>query len=297
MNQAEFETHRLAHQRIQSDLRRRPYTYGARTVYPRRAPIVNPNSPGLVLPVTSNDTLDSTNQPTLPVAGPSGVCLNPVDSTKPNISSQLMGRVDGNSELYDILSNFMTQDKSFLFFRNFSRLNIKNLLWMQDGLIELEKELIQAKSTDNAQHEGSQDDIIRLRKLIAENIALVQLSQLSELKKPKLVSQLRRWIEDIARIGHPGLRLLDGIDTPESDHVLIARSEEPRTGMYKFIEGLTWRLFSTPAAGGRKVWLPKGGSLYIFDNSMVRRAFRAAVTMLIWKVVYHSNVFEYGYHA
>ncbi|KAM5447407.1 hypothetical protein MaudCBS49596_005918 [Microsporum audouinii] len=129
-----------------------------------------------------------------------------------------MGRVDGNSELYDILSNFMTQDKSFLFSRNFSRLNIKNLLWMQDGLIELEKELIQAKSTDNAQHEGSQDDIIRLRKLIAET-------------------------------------------------------------------------------GGRKVRLPKGGSLYIFDNSMVRRALRAAVTTLIWKVVYHSNVFESGYHA
>ncbi|GFG10713.1 hypothetical protein IFM5058_05062 [Aspergillus udagawae] len=184
-----------------------------------------------------------------------------------------------------ILAAFMSQDKSFLVFRRFSKLNLQVLLKMQAGIFQLEQKLVQAKAAGDS-------DAVSTSELIAKqlhqyNAALLQYSQLTGLHRAEdtSISDLRQYIVNVAKGDTPIRRLLTAGDADEADFVSLDRDRIPRNRMYRLVERLTWRLFTTTAAGGRRVELPQQGTLYIFDDSMIQTTFRAIITMLTFLIL------------
>ncbi|GFF51352.1 hypothetical protein IFM46972_09276 [Aspergillus udagawae] len=179
----------------------------------------------------------------------------------------------------------MSQDKSFLVFRRFSKLNLQVLLKMQAGIFQLEQKLVQAKAAGDS-------DAVSTSELIAKqlhqyNAALLQYSQLTGLHRAEdtSISDLRQYILNVAKGDTPIRRLLTAGDADEADFVSLDRDRIPRNRMYRLVERLTWRLFTTTAAGGRRVELPQQGTLYIFDDNMIQTTFRAIITMLTFLIL------------
>ncbi|KAK2743241.1 hypothetical protein FQN57_004930 [Myotisia sp. PD_48] len=267
----EFEEHRKAHTQAQQELRRRPYrTYGGRSdPRPTTRPTTRPptqstgSSLGPILPMTNNEIEIQNAQ----IADP-----------------QPDKDVQGTLSLSRVLAEFMDSDKTYLFFRRFAKLNIQHLLQLQSELVTLEKEITGAATNEAT----GKDNITHLRKLIGPkldkyNEALFHFSTLSDFRSPKQVSvsDLRQWARDIEQENDPLVSFLKENPTGETDLISLSRNLSKKTHMYELVEKLTWRLFTTPIAGGKRIALPKGGTLLLFDDSMVQRVHRAVLTILM----------------
>lgn len=66
----------------------------------------------------------------------------------------------------------MRHDNSYLFFRQFSLLNVQNLLWMQSELAELEKLLTYTRGVDPVNSIVAKEEAAELRSLIREKLQL-----------------------------------------------------------------------------------------------------------------------------
>ncbi|KAL5359892.1 hypothetical protein BJX96DRAFT_174779 [Aspergillus floccosus] len=283
-DEVEFEAHCLVHGRTQAVLHRKgDRTYGARTSYSTSVPATNIPSSGPILPVTSGDHGGvQSSRPLATVAVNETLGGNDGPQTQP--ASPLIGHVDGD-DVYNKLASFMAQDKSFLLFRRFSTLNLEILLKMQAGIFELEKKLVQAKASGSS--DAVPTDELVAEKLHRYNAALLQYSQLSGLHQAEKtsISDLRRYIVNVAKADTPMQRLLTADDSDDADFVSLDRDRMPKNRMYRLVERLTWRLFTKTAAGGRRIELPQQGTLYIFDDNMVQTTFRAMITILTFVVL------------
>lgn len=125
----ELQEHNAKHVAIQQNLRRRGRTYGAR--------LEDGNA------VTISASVSSSQPPILPLfnfpTAQAGGSLRTQTSTTPNApgnppsNAQETGSVRNGSidmEFLCSLAELMRHDNSYLFFRQFSLLNVQNLLWM-----------------------------------------------------------------------------------------------------------------------------------------------------------------------
>jgi hypothetical protein len=70
----------------------------------------------------------------------------------------------------------MKHDNSYLFFRQFSLLNVQNLLWMQAELAELENRLADMRGVEAASDIAAEEEAADLRSLIREKLQLYSAS-------------------------------------------------------------------------------------------------------------------------
>jgi hypothetical protein len=89
----------------------------------------------------------------------------------------------------------------------------------------------------------SSDIVVYL--LIRLDSSILQFLRLSELQTPDSIpiSDLRRWIGDIAKGNSPVLDFLNS--EVEGDLASLASGQSPRTRTYKLVENLTWKFFTT----------------------------------------------------
>jgi hypothetical protein len=82
---------------------------------------------------------------------------------------------------------------------------------------------------------------------VLPDAALLQYSQLTGLHRAEdtSISDLRQYIVDMAKGDTPIRRLLTAGDADEADFVSLDRDRIPRNRMYRLVERLTWRLFTT----------------------------------------------------
>ncbi|KAH6974810.1 hypothetical protein EDB80DRAFT_866067 [Ilyonectria destructans] len=180
-SEEELQAHAAQHVSIQQNLRRRAgRTYGAR-MEDGKAATVSPSDSGSRPPV-----LPLFNIPTTQASAVS----KPQPSTPSNThqkGSVKHGMVD--MEFHCSLAELMRHDSSYLFFRQFSSLNVQNLLWMQSELAELEKLLADMRGVDMVNNMAANEEAAKLRLLIGEklqvyNDALLRYSQVSKLDRP-----------------------------------------------------------------------------------------------------------------
>jgi hypothetical protein len=90
----------------------------------------------------------------------------PVDRSIPSLSSRATTQ---DAKSCNQLADFMSQDTSYLAFRSFTSLNIRNLLWMQLEISELEK---QYNTLHNGSHAGNCETAqsIALKRLVEEKL-------------------------------------------------------------------------------------------------------------------------------
>jgi hypothetical protein len=79
-------------------------------------------------------------------------------------------------EFHSSLAELMRHDNSYLFFRQFSLLNVQNLLWMQAELAELEKRLADMRGVEAANDIAAEEEATGLRSLIREKLQLYSAS-------------------------------------------------------------------------------------------------------------------------
>lgn len=106
-----------------------------------------------------------------------GTVSNPQPSTPSNThqnGSVKHGMVD--MEFHCSLAELMRHDNSYLFFRQFSSLNVQNLLWMQSELAELEKLLADMRGVDTVNNMAAKEEAAELRLLIREKLQVYSTS-------------------------------------------------------------------------------------------------------------------------
>ena len=73
---------------------------------------------------------------------------------------------------YPKLSALMSKDEDFIIFRRFSNLNARNLLYLQDELVTLEKRL---DSIDNDLQRIGEQDVLKSRERFCEDVGRKEL--------------------------------------------------------------------------------------------------------------------------
>ncbi|KAH6971961.1 hypothetical protein EDB80DRAFT_836302, partial [Ilyonectria destructans] len=191
-------------------------------------------------------------------------------------------------EFHCSLAELMKRDNSYLFFRQFSSLNVQNLLWMQSELAELENVLADMRGVDTVNKIAAKEEATELRLLIREklqvyNDTLLRYSQVSNLDKPDetSVSDVRRWIADAANSTTHLPTLAQTLSSDNGDHAALAPRQMQMTWAWKLTEGVLWRLLAKRAPGGSVKLFPSGGKLHVWDDRMVRLAMHGVLTLIL----------------
>lgn len=168
----ELQAHRAKHVAIQQTLRRRGgRTYGAR-LEDADAATISPSDSS-----TQPSILPLFNIPTAQASGSPEAQPSTTPSTAGNAraSARKTGSAGNGSvdmEFHCSLAELMRHDSSYLFFRQFSLLNVQNLLWMQSELAELETLLAGMRGVDAGYNPVAEEEAAGLRTLIREKLQL-----------------------------------------------------------------------------------------------------------------------------
>ncbi|MCJ1342656.1 hypothetical protein MMC31_000843 [Peltigera leucophlebia] len=182
---------------------------------------------------------------------------------------------------YHRLASFMNRDPSYLVFRRFNLLNLRNLLVLQHEIAELEQRLNPLTSSSNISTIPEYKSLMSTiqEKLDLYNRALVAQAQLNKFGNPELtsVSDLRDWAID-----H------NCVDTVNHLHAMADSSEEllnlsvesvrdEKDWVYRVIERRLWSRFARQL---RPVQDETGGTLYLFPDKKIHHVVRAIFTLL-----------------
>ncbi|KFY33131.1 hypothetical protein V495_08404 [Pseudogymnoascus sp. VKM F-4514 (FW-929)] len=256
-SEEELQAHLAQHVAIQQTLRRRGgRTYGAR-IEDASATTLSPSDSSTQPPILPLFNTPTTRASGSPEAQPSPT---PSTATKAPSSARKSGSVWKGSvdmEFYNSLAELMKHDNSYLFFRQFSLLNVQNLLWMQAELAELEKRLADMRGVEAANDSTAEEEATDLRSLIREklqlyNDALLRYSQVSKLDRPDetSISDVRRWIADTTIKSTRSATLAATLSSDSGDHAALAQRETQKTWAWKLTEGMLWRLLAKVSVFG-----------------------------------------------
>ncbi|KFX90414.1 hypothetical protein V490_06469 [Pseudogymnoascus sp. VKM F-3557] len=256
-SEEEFQAHLAQHVAIQQTLRRRGgRTYGAR-LEDESAATLSPSDSSTKPPI-----LPFFNTPTTQASGSTEARSSTTPSTASKVPSSARksgsaGKGSVDMEFHSSLAELMRHDNSYLFFRQFSLLNVQNLLWMQAELAELEKRLVDMRSVEAANDIAAEEEAAELRSLIREklqlyNDALLRYSQVSKLDRPDetSISDVRRWIADTTIKSTRSATLAATLSSDSGDHAALAQRETQKTWAWKLTEGMLWRLLAKVSVFG-----------------------------------------------
>ncbi|KAJ2990715.1 hypothetical protein NUW58_g2810 [Xylaria curta] len=271
-SQEELEAHLAEHAEIQQKLRRRGgRTYGARLE--SQSPVTTPtpssnNNRVPILPVFNNVASQARTAP-----------ITHRNSPEKDSSADM--------EFHSAMAGFMNHDDTYLFLRRFSSLNVQNLLWMQSDIDCLEQKLADMIGPNAVNNTASEEEKAQLKLLITDklqsyNDALLRYSQLCKLDKPdeESVADIRRWVADNANGTTPSPAGAKIFGSDKGDYAALAHRAAPKTWVYRLIERISWRFFAKRAPGGKRIALPSGGTLHVWDDSMVHIATRGVLTLI-----------------